>query len=63
MSRLFLVVRSGPSNECADDLLIVDDEALLRDVGRLLARRLGLSESHVRALRPVPIPEADEKNG
>lgn len=43
MARLFLVVREGDANETADDLLVVDDETLLRDVARLLGRRLGLN--------------------
>jgi hypothetical protein len=54
---LFLVVRQGESNDVADDLVVIDDPALLQDLGRALAKRLGLSDATVRALRPVPTPE------
>jgi hypothetical protein len=52
---LFLAVREGETNDDADDILVVNDAALLRDPGRLLARRLGLSEASERALRAVPV--------
>jgi hypothetical protein len=61
---LFIVIREGEANEDADDLLVVDDEALVRDFARLLGKRLGLTIAAPRgAPTVVPLTKPDNSGG
>jgi hypothetical protein len=42
MRSLYLVVREGENADEGDDLLVLDDSEILRAVGSLIARRLGV---------------------
>jgi hypothetical protein len=59
---LFIVIREGDANEDADDLVVVDDETLVRDFGRLLAKRLGLNIAAPRGVSTV-VPLTAQKPG
>jgi hypothetical protein len=59
---LFIVIREGDANEDADDLVVVDDETLVRDFGRLLAKRLGLNIAAPRDVSTV-VPLTAQKPG
>jgi hypothetical protein len=61
--RKFILVREGETAFDADDLAVIDDPAVAAEVARIIARRLGVSESNLRALRPVPAGGASEKDG
>src|SRR5262245_20249913 len=51
----FIVVREGETSDDADDLLVLDDDQLVRTLGSLIARRLGgwPLAAAAPALRPV----------
>ena len=51
MRSLYLVVREGENADEADDVLILDDSEILRAVGSLIARRLGIR--NIRPLRSI----------
>ena len=61
MRRKFVILREGENAFDADDLALIDDPAVAAEVARIIARRLGVSESNVRALRPSPGRGAGEE--
>jgi hypothetical protein len=52
MRSLYLVVREGENADDGNDVLVLDDSEILRAVGSLIARRLGVG-SLPRPLRSV----------
>lgn len=60
---LFIVIREGDANEDADDLVVVDDETLVRDFGRLLAKRLGLNLAAPRGAASPVVSLASKPGG
>jgi hypothetical protein len=63
----FIVVREGATSDDADDLLVVDDDQLVRTFGSLIAKRLGgrqLMAEAPQPLRPVrPVPQREDPGG
>jgi hypothetical protein len=62
VSTLFLVIRDGDDNDTARDVVIVDDDQVVRDVARLIARRLGVSIATPRGV-PTVVPLAKPDTG
>lgn len=52
--RVFVTISEGEEAVDAHPLLVIDDPGVARDVARLIARRLGLSDATARALRALP---------
>jgi hypothetical protein len=52
--RKFVILREGENAFDADDLALIDDPTVAAEVARIIARRLGVFESNVRALRQLP---------
>jgi hypothetical protein len=50
----FITISEGDDAVDAHQLLVIDDPGVAREVARVIARRLGLSEATVRALRALP---------
>jgi hypothetical protein len=67
MRSLFLVVREGENPDEADDVLVLDDVEILRAVGSLIARRLGVGSipRPLRSIadRPLSLPTRGEQGG
>jgi hypothetical protein len=53
---LFIQVLDGDTSHTADVVLVVDDRRVVKDLGRSLARRLGVSFSPSGPPRPAPVP-------
>jgi len=63
---LFIVVREGETSDDADDLLVVDDDQLVRTLGSLIASRLGgrpFTTVAPQPLRPVRTTPHGENPG
>jgi hypothetical protein len=53
MRRRWVVIREGTEHDTANDLAVLEDEQLAKDVARLIARRLGVT---IPGARPSVIP-------
>jgi hypothetical protein len=50
----FVHVSEGDDAATAQDLLVIEEPALVRAIGHLIARRLGAVDPRVSPLRPLP---------
>jgi hypothetical protein len=52
--RVYVTLSEGPESADARPFLTVDDPDVAREVAQVIARRLGLPATKVRALRALP---------